>query len=163
MSAHPCGERCGMGNSDDSCDPCVMHGICHLCETEKKDREIGRLEAEVAQLRTGATLSLGCSWCDTWDIPTKEALREHAAVCPAHPGNRRAMEAEKAYFKLKCDVARQAMEDAPGGRPLDFALLAKFASGVGGGRTGPLMRAGYIRVEVTEAGLAALAEKEKTA
>ncbi len=54
-----------------------------------------------------------------------------------------------------CGIGQGAEGDA-------LYLLRKLASGKGGRRTGALMRAGYIRVEVTEAGLAALKDRETT-
>lgn len=63
------------------------------------------------------------------------------------------------------DIAREALRGTPkepAPEPeIDFGLLAKFASGEGGRRTGALMRAGYLCVEVTEAGHWALIDRNR--
>ena len=54
------------------------------------------------------------------------------------------------------ELGRLLGEDVPPDLP-DMGLLRKLADGGGGRRTGDLLRRGWIKIEVTEAGIAALA------
>lgn len=90
-----------------------------------------------------------------------EEAKAEVARLRAEVGRLREVHASDCYMAsgagthCDCGVGQGAEGDA-------LSLLRKLASGKGGRRTGALMRAGYIEVRVTEAGLAALAEKETT-
>ncbi len=89
---------------------------------EAEHRALERADALQLIVEGTSTVSLGCSWCDTWGIPTKEALREHAASCPKHPGNQRAEKAEARVAELEElveEMRRQA--DDPIWKRLDGA------------------------------------------
>lgn len=100
--------------------------------------EIGKLVAEVESLR--AQLA---GWERMW------------TVLPEQHGD--AVEQVRELVTGR-DILRSMVADKIAALP-DLDLLAKFASGEGGRRTGDLIRREFITVEVTEAGRAALEKR----
>ena len=93
-----------------------------------------------------------------------EVARRRARVAELEQALRELVEAEDyegpgraARDEGALALARAALRDVPPVLPA-IDLLRRLASGEGGRRTGDLMRRGWIRVEVTEAGRAALLE-----
>lgn len=97
----------------------------------------------------------GCQECGAPD-PVAAAYAECARIAQLVADTADAAEVGWGALKVKSDIEATALRAGVKPGALDLALLAKFATGEGGARTGALMRAGYIRVEVTEAGRAAL-------
>jgi hypothetical protein len=145
----------------DECWRMQRHHNCAVLEVERLEAEVMRLSrANIALLAEAAE-----------DHDRQERLRAqleavHRYADGLHFAGRLKDESlvrtALGLGRADGERAEEAKEEAgasPAGPALDLELLAKFASGIGGRRSGALMRAGLVRIEVTEAGRRALEGK----
>jgi hypothetical protein len=120
--------------------------------TDARDTEA---EAEVHALRTALfdACALACYGCRE-EEPIEATDADHFVHTSA---GRMRVRCEASEYQR---VLRRDYQARKNSGP-DLDLLATFAAGTGGRRTGALMRAGFIRVEITSAGFEALAKAGK--